>query len=55
LENDLHPSAESPQIRPALASHILSRESHTAAGRLDQPQQTAADGRLTAAALADQP
>ena len=54
LEDDLHVAAERAQRRAVERRHVRALEPDLARGRLDQPQDAAAGGRLAAAGFADQ-
>ena len=54
LEHDLHPPAERPQRSVAERADIMAGDDDPPAGRLDQAEDAATDGRLPAAALADE-
>ena len=51
LEHDLHPAPERPQRRLRQAPHVVAREPDAPRGRLDEPEEAAAHGRLAAATL----
>ena len=54
LEDDLHLPAVGPQLGLAQMRDVAAVDPDAAAGRLDQPQDRAADRRLAAAGFADQ-
>ena len=54
LEDDLHVAAERVQLLAAECDDVPALEPDLARGRLDQPQDAAAGGRLAAAGFADQ-
>ena len=54
LEDDLHPAAERLELRSRQRRDVGAVEQDPAAGRLDQPQERAPDGRLATARLADE-
>ena len=55
LEDDVHLAAERPQLAPRQVRDVATLQPDGAGGRLEQPDDAVADGRLAAPGLPDEP